>query len=311
MKSASLVLLLMIVSLHAAPSTHVVVKDDTLHRIGRLHGCTVAAIKETNGLQGDLIRIGQILKLPVAPSRGAPVDFAPETVPDPVPSPLTAPITLAAQIKALAVVDRLTVQLFLDQELFAPGKVDGLMGEFTTKAAERWIAAKVGRDIHALVAESRQKFAAAELAFTIPETAADHVGVVPEKLEEKAAAKTLPYETLAEYTAERYHTDLSTLRRLNAAVDLATLKIGDTLKVPAVTPFLIETWPQAGLSARKAHEGLYLHICHDARMIEVIHSDGTLRAAFTGLSEYSMGRFTMTVTLAHSSNPRSTSPPAR
>jgi lipoprotein-anchoring transpeptidase ErfK/SrfK len=158
--------------------------------------------------------------------------------------------------------------------------VDGLTGEFTTKAAERWIAAKTGRDVHGLVAEARQKITITEVAFTLPETATKFIGSIPTKLEEKAAAKTLPYETLAEYTAERFHTDLSTLRRLNPGLDLATPKVGDKIQVPAVTPFLIETWPRAGLSARKGPEGRRLRICHDERMIEVVEADGTLRAAF-------------------------------
>lgn len=46
---------------------HVVGKGDMLGKIAKRHGVTVAALKEANGLQNDLIRIGQKLKVPSAP----------------------------------------------------------------------------------------------------------------------------------------------------------------------------------------------------------------------------------------------------
>ncbi|MBE7495309.1 MAG: LysM peptidoglycan-binding domain-containing protein [Verrucomicrobiaceae bacterium] len=266
----ALALLILVTSLPAA-ETHLVVKGDTLHRIARQHGCTVTVLKEINGLKSDLIRLGQVLKLP---------ETLPAPALAPVPPPAPVPTTLSDRLQALHAGDRFKVQLFLDDELFAPGKVDGLTGEFTTKAAERWIAAAPGRDFDALLRQAREKITATQQAFTIPESAAKLIGVVPAKTEEKAALTALPYETLAEYTAERFHTDLSTLRRLNPGLDIILLKVGDTLQVPAVKPFCIESWPDKSVSARTAPEGIHLRIQHDARMIEVLRADGTPRAAF-------------------------------
>lgn len=44
---------------------HTVGKGDVLGRIAKKHGVSVAALREANGLRGDLIRIGQKLKIPV------------------------------------------------------------------------------------------------------------------------------------------------------------------------------------------------------------------------------------------------------
>lgn len=47
-----------------ASRTHTVVKGDTLYGLARKYGSTVSKIKAANGLSGDLIRIGQRLKIP-------------------------------------------------------------------------------------------------------------------------------------------------------------------------------------------------------------------------------------------------------
>ncbi|MGV3660448.1 MAG: LysM peptidoglycan-binding domain-containing protein, partial [Prosthecobacter sp.] len=278
----ALALLLSIANLQAAES-HVVAKGDTLSSIARRHGCTVASLKGVNALKSDLIRVGQTLKVPAekvpAPASLPSVPPAAQPTPPVIPAPKPSP-TLADSLKKLTEADRWKVQLYLDHVLFTPGKVDGLTGEFTVKAAERWMAAAPKRSLGSLLAAARGKFEHTQVPFTIPADAAGFIGVMPATLEEKAAAKTLLYETLAEYAAERFHTDLSTLRRLNPEVDLTLLKAGDTLQVPATAAFAIETWPPKGVSTRAAPAGVHLRIQHDERMIEVVNADGTRRAAF-------------------------------
>lgn len=44
--------------------SHTVAKGDTLYGLARKYGSTVSQIKSANGLSGDLIRIGQKLKIP-------------------------------------------------------------------------------------------------------------------------------------------------------------------------------------------------------------------------------------------------------
>lgn len=47
-----------------ASRTHTVTKGETLYGLARKYGSTVAKIKSANGLSGDMIRIGQKLKIP-------------------------------------------------------------------------------------------------------------------------------------------------------------------------------------------------------------------------------------------------------
>lgn len=44
--------------------THTVAKGDTLYGLARKYGTTVPKIKSANGLSGDLIRLGQKIKIP-------------------------------------------------------------------------------------------------------------------------------------------------------------------------------------------------------------------------------------------------------
>ena len=41
-----------------------VVRGDTLFLIAKAHGTTVAALREANGIEGDLIEVGQVLRIP-------------------------------------------------------------------------------------------------------------------------------------------------------------------------------------------------------------------------------------------------------
>lgn len=113
-----------------------------------------------------------------------------------------------------------------------PGKVDGLCGEFTVKAVERWIAAHPGESLETLIATAGSEISQIHSTQQIPASAAKHIGVIPADNKARAACKYLPYESLMEYMAERFHTDLNTLRRLNPDRDLTTLKIGDSVQVP-------------------------------------------------------------------------------
>jgi lipoprotein-anchoring transpeptidase ErfK/SrfK len=84
MKTVSMIAVLsalLLVPLHASASepSYKVVKGDTLYYIAKKHGVTVADLSETNGLKSDLIRPGQLLRLPVA-GRGATFVMASPTV---------------------------------------------------------------------------------------------------------------------------------------------------------------------------------------------------------------------------------------
>lgn len=169
------------------------------------------------------------------------------------------------------------MQIFLDARHFGPGVVDGRPGEFTTKALERYNKA------HGLPAGSEPDLSAIEpySFYTITSDDAAVLGTMAVEPVDIAKQKRLPYTTLSELVAERFHTTVGCLTRLNPGKDLNALAVGDTLKVPNVArPFRADkfpsTYPAPAASAATARRVL---VDLNARMLEV--REGTrLLAAF-------------------------------
>lgn len=265
------------------PAFHVVARGDTLTSIARRYHLSVAALKAANGLTSDVIHPDQKLRL-TAKGDAAPV---PSAVPvarpvEPAPSPKTSSaqrLRIEDRLETLTSVDRLRLQVYLDGIGFAPGKVDGVTGEFTVKAARRWIEAAPERDFEALLRAATRAVREPTEEFVIPEEAASFVGEVPEDLEERAAAKVLPYTSLIEYVAERFHTDEAALSRLNAGKQASTFRIGATLRVPAVRPFRIEVGRLDGAAKERIRDAS-IRILHLEHQLEVCAGDGELLAVF-------------------------------
>ena len=193
--------------------------------------------------------------------------------------PSKTPPTLEERLKALSSTELFRLQVFLDRACLAPGKVDGTPGEFTQKAVLHWLAMDSNRTWDALVAEVHDKVSEPVVSFTVPDDASKFVGAVPNTLEEKAASKSLLYASLADYVAERFHTDVATLHRLNKSLknDAAP---GDTLKVPNVTPFEIESWKSTLQSKEQRISGANIRIRHLEHLLEVCRPDGSVAAMF-------------------------------
>lgn len=132
------------------------------------------------------------------------------------------------------------LQNFLDRALFSPGKVDGLAGEFTTKAILRYQKAhgleENGAPENIPVPTDIEPYT----QYTIKPDDRKFVGSLPGKPEEQAHLHYLPYDSLLEFMTERFHCSEGLLAALNPGTNLERLKVGDTLKVPAVEPFQIE-----------------------------------------------------------------------
>lgn len=72
--------------------------------------------------------------------------------------------------------------------------------------------------------------------YTVTETDVQSAGELPTKVEDQAKVKWLPYESVAEAVAERFHTDADFLEELNPGMAKG-LKAGDKVRVPNVQPF--------------------------------------------------------------------------
>lgn len=162
--------------------------------------------------------------------------------PSPDPEPVAARAILVTKRELTA-----QLQIFLDQQLFSPGMIDGKPGGFLKKALKRWQRA------HALPetgeVDSNVPLDSVYPVYTFHTVAkADmkFIGDLPRKTSEQAARKYLPYSSYIEFLAERYHCSLDFLTRLNPSVKFGKLAVGDQIRVPNVEPFRLEAMPDTG-----------------------------------------------------------------
>lgn len=142
-----------------------------------------------------------------------------------------------------AELEKLTrIQIFLDARDFAPGRLDGKWGEFTRKAAARYLESQ-GKpvpefgdappaDLDLKLDESTPAFT----DYTVTEEDVASIGEVAAKPEAQAKQKAMPYTSVLERVAERYHSDPAFIRELNPEAPLDSLQVGAVLKVPNVDP---------------------------------------------------------------------------
>jgi lipoprotein-anchoring transpeptidase ErfK/SrfK len=141
--------------------------------------------------------------------------------------------------------DILRLQIFLDGQLFGPGKLDGRPGEFTSKALKRYQFAnglpETEIDAHSLDLSSVPEN---YTTYTIRAEDFKFIGDLPSQPSAQSKKKYLPYDSVLEFLTERFHCAPDFLQFINRPKNLYSLKTGDIVKVPAVEPFLIEELTQ-------------------------------------------------------------------
>ena len=135
------------------------------------------------------------------------------------------------------------LQILLDNCDFGPGKIDGKDGEFTRKAIMLF---KRSQGYTGSIARSKSPIdtsgldlASVDPVFTTYVVAKgdfDNVGELPISLAAQAKLKWLPYQSVAEAIAEKFHCDIDFLKELNPKLT-ESLKEGDQITVPNVNPF--------------------------------------------------------------------------
>ncbi len=168
----------------------------------------------------------------------------------------------------------LRVQIFLDTELFSPGKLDGLPGEFTDKAVSRYQRAhgldETGTYHNLPIPRNASPYA----EYTIRTEDRKFVGNLPSRPEEQAKTQYLPYGSYVEFLTERFHCAESLLEHLNPGMNLQKLAVGDTVKVPAVEPFEIETLKSLGaLPEQPEFQSRRIQINRKERMLDLFEND--------------------------------------
>lgn len=158
----------------------------------------------------------------------------------------------------------LKIQLFLDEQGFGPGKIDARWGGFTEKAAQRWNESDAGTKI-ALLEDGGLDLERVDkipfsgnltTSYTVTEKDSSLLGAMPEEPEEKAKLDELPYTSLIEFVAEKFHADPDLVRELNDLDPEEDLQVGSEVKIPNVAePFeLSEPMKLAEEQKKKAEE---------------------------------------------------------
>ena len=191
------------------------------------------------------------------------------------PLSLTAADKKAAKPESVTPTDHEAVtrlQVFLDRANFGPGKIDGHFGGFSEKALGLYREAHSLPPLPASPAPAKEEGQAEKgiplpdlgdmdlasvkdvfIEYAVTEADVKATGKVPKEVPEMAKLKWLPYATVAEAVAEKFHADVDYLKKLNPG-KLEALKAGDTLKVPNVEPFDlggVKTLPLLDLLAQK------------------------------------------------------------
>ena len=171
-------------------------------------------------------------------------------------------------------------QIFLDQQLFGPGKIDGRPGEFLTKALKRYQLAH-GLPQSGVVDANipLDSVFPVYLIYTVQEGDLKFVGESPTKPAEQAKKKFLPYNSLLDFLTERFHCAPEFLAKINKGVKLEGLKPGDQVRVPNVEPFKIEELPKQGnLPDQAEFKDRVIHIHRAEKMLDLFDGEKLIAA---------------------------------
>ncbi len=172
------------------------------------------------------------------------------------------------------------LQIFLDQQLFSPGMIDGKQGKFLTNAFKRW------QRSHGLpetgVIDDNVPLESVYPVYTFHTVAKSDmkfVGDLPGKTAEQARRKMLPYAAYIDFVAERYHCSPDFLARLNPGVKFGKLNPDDQVRVPNVVPFKIEEMPETGnLPPREEFKDRRIVITRRETILELFEGDKLIAA---------------------------------
>lgn len=170
------------------------------------------------------------------------------------------------------------LQIFLDREGFAPGQIDGKWGEFTGKALARYQQHRKG--LKPGTAISMPSDFETHSTYTITDADLKQIGTVGATPEEQARQKSMPYKSMVHFLKERYHCDGDYLRALNPSLNMDALKAGDVVKVPNVTPFVVEKLKvKDRIQPKPQFQKRRLEIDTVEKMLDVVE-DGKVLASF-------------------------------
>jgi len=152
------------------------------------------------------------------------------SLPDPPATPSASPIP-----------DRETVirlKIFLDQHSFGPGEIDDRWTDVCANALRLYqiTNGNEASGIDPALKQELSNLGPMYIGYQIKPDDFAWVGKSPQKPAAQAKRKLMPYPSIADFVAERFHTNVSFLTKLNRGKNLGRLHPGDTVQVPNVPP---------------------------------------------------------------------------
>ena len=248
-------------------------------RISAFFGWILDRMKLLHLFLFPLLSLSSLAQQPPVPANPQSVAPAPAVTPAPTPA-ATEDLPVAKAIPAGDMALALKLQIFLDQQNFGPGKIDGRAKEFTLKALGRYQKAH-GQPITATLEDAEKLpldgITPIYTSYTITPEDIHLIGDVPRKPEQQAKLKKMLYPSLLIYVAERYHSDPDFLAKINQGTNLEALKPGDTVFVPNVVPFKIEDVKEIGrLPVIPEYKSRLIHIDTKEKMLDLTEGEKLL-----------------------------------
>ena len=129
------------------------------------------------------------------------------------------------------------LKIFLDQHSFGPGEIDDRWTDLCANALRLYqIGNGNGVGLDQELKQELTNLAPLYIDYQVNPDDLAWVGRSPKKPAAQARRKLMPYPTIADFVAERFHTNVSFLAKLNPGKNLTRLRPGDTVRVPNVPP---------------------------------------------------------------------------
>jgi len=165
------------------------------------------------------------------------------------------------------------LQIFLDNSDFGPGKIDGKMGEFFRKALVSYKHAQKMRETGVVDQWLLDQVPVTFTTYTIKGDDLAYVGDLPSEHADQAKLKFLPYTSLLEFVAERFHSAEAYIQKLNPGKNWEKMQPGEVLKVPNVLPFEIEKVTEAQLKENPALKTRKIFVDTKEHLLEVFDNE--------------------------------------
>lgn len=174
--------------------------------------------------------------------------------------------------------EMLKMQIFLDGEGFGPGVIDGEAGLFTRKAAAIYQEARgLPAGTQVSLGQNVQPYA----NYTVEQADLAALGTMSSSPAAQSKQEKMPYTSLSELLAERFHTTRNFLRKLNPGMNLDALPADSRITVPNVRrPFRYDAFPSTYPAPSEATaKSRRVIVSLSERMLRVVEN-GTTLAAF-------------------------------